>query len=485
MLRGVCRCMIHSHLDVISQEKNRFRSLRGARQQSKPILEHEMDHEKVALDARNALVKPPVHVIDIQDNEYAFKSQVAVVEKGQGKVREALHEIDTIIQNSQDLSDKFSASPRKFSAGSTDCGYTKSDTLRFDNDPIGDYDFPSQSGLPLSRTTDSWGEDPIGDDDFVPVNEKASCDGSPVLTENRPQEQLNGGNHEHLRMFSIQENGHVTDETNALHEVRARLAEMTISKAEKNKGLRSKQSRVVTSTSCSAADRILSKEAHKPTANHDDYGFSHPYASGFDSSEVPKELSIEEISHDLDDDTNNPEPNGNVMATESIPIKSMPKTSSRFVTRGDRRDSDMSNQDDIIVRHAPTALDTKKNTLINQGMNPTSAATNNKTIQFVSRKYLPGSDTSDEEGEIGQWTHLNCNVKKIETQCSPLRRSLTPRSHSNRSDKLQSMVCIVLQYFNLIREFKCGIWMQAKDAGIQDSAVIPSQVRIVWSYTVK
>lgn len=385
--------------------------------------------------------QPAVDVVEVQDSEHTFKAQVAVVEDGQGRVREALHEIDTIIQNSQDLSDKFSASPRKFSAG-----------RHFGNDVIEDYDFPSQSGLPLSRTTDSWGEDPIGDDEFVSVNEKASYDGSPMsypVAENRSQEHLNG-NHEHMPMFSIQENSHVADDKNALNEVRARLAEMKMSNdqsAEKRTGLQIKQSRLVKSTTCTATDQIHSKEVLKSSANHNEYGFSHPCVNGFeDTSEIPKELSIEEISHDLDDDddVNDPEPTLEATGKESIPTKSTQKAPPCFITGGVRRDSDISNQDDDVLRHAPTIVDVKKSN--NQGKKPTITTPKNKSIQFVSRKYLPDSDTSDEEGELGQRTELNANVKKIETPYPPLQKTVTPRSHSSRLDKLPSMVCVVLVF---------------------------------------
>lgn len=400
--------------------------------------------------------QPVVDVVDVPDSEHTFKAQVAVVEDGQGRVREALHEIDTIIQNSQDLSDKFPDSPRKLSTGRTpsaDYGFAKTDSLHFGNGLIEDYDIPSQSGLPLSRTTDSWGEDPIGDDEFVSVNDKASYDGSPMsysVAENRSQEQLKG-NHEHMRMFSIQENGHVADDKNALNEVRARLAEIKMSNdesAEKRTGLQVKQSQPVKISTSTAADRIPSKEAKKATTNRNEYGFIHPYASGFeDTSEIPKELSIEEISHDLDDDDiNDPEPTPKSTAKISALAKATLEAPSRFVTRGVRRDSDISNQDEDVVRHAPSIVDVKKPNLINQGKKPTNTTPQNKAIQFVSRKYLPDSDTSDEEGELGQWTKQNVEVKRIETPCPPLQKTVTPRSHSHRLDKLPSMVGAVLVF---------------------------------------
>ncbi|KAE9039044.1 hypothetical protein PR001_g5270 [Phytophthora rubi] len=131
------------------QEKSRFRSASEVRNDSESDLSV-ADHTGEAM----AVTKKAPSVSDQEIEADPSPEYVANLQRGPGVIKESLDEIDALIENSIRLA---SAPPAK-----DPLGVELSEDMR---EFVRDYERPLESMLPLSRTTDSWEEDAMIDDD--------------------------------------------------------------------------------------------------------------------------------------------------------------------------------------------------------------------------------------------------------------------------------------------------------------------------------
>ncbi|RLN87813.1 hypothetical protein BBJ28_00008064 [Nothophytophthora sp. Chile5] len=110
-------------------------------------------------EAQDLTRKDPSGMLSEQEvPEDPSPEYVATLQRGPGVIKEALNEIDALI----DISNRAAASPPR----NEPLGVNLTEDMR---EFVRAYDLPLESGLPLSRTTDSWGEDvsaTLNDDDM-------------------------------------------------------------------------------------------------------------------------------------------------------------------------------------------------------------------------------------------------------------------------------------------------------------------------------
>ncbi|RLN93466.1 hypothetical protein BBJ28_00003366 [Nothophytophthora sp. Chile5] len=150
---------LHDRFDRSSgfseSEKSRFRATSG---------QHDLDESAHSIadhagEAQNLTRKDPSGMLSEQEvPEDPSPEYVATLQRGPGVIKEALNEIDALI----DISNRAAASPPR----NEPLGVNLTEDMR---EFVRAYELPLESGLPLSRTTDSWGEDvsaTLNDDDM-------------------------------------------------------------------------------------------------------------------------------------------------------------------------------------------------------------------------------------------------------------------------------------------------------------------------------
>ncbi|KAK1939260.1 hypothetical protein P3T76_008644 [Phytophthora citrophthora] len=125
------------------QEKSRFRSA-GGRPDDSESNHFFMNHTEEA----KTVTKRPRSLPDNEIPEDPAPEYVAALQRGPGVIQESLHEIDALIDNSIRLA----SSPQT----KDPLGIDMPDDVR---EFVREFERPLESMLPLSRTTDSWGED--------------------------------------------------------------------------------------------------------------------------------------------------------------------------------------------------------------------------------------------------------------------------------------------------------------------------------------
>ncbi|KAF1324553.1 hypothetical protein FI667_g9732, partial [Globisporangium splendens] len=135
-----------NHLEIHREEADFDRSAHHERDAHSATDNY--DHDRIAIPEGN-------------EHEEGILESVEAMKRGPGMIRRALHEIDMLIDDSskQAAFDQSAAHPGdRLAENDGRCEPRNSSADA--HDVVREYDMSLETGLPLSRTTDSWGDDP-------------------------------------------------------------------------------------------------------------------------------------------------------------------------------------------------------------------------------------------------------------------------------------------------------------------------------------
>lgn len=162
---------------------------------------------------------------DVCESEDEAAESVEAMQRGPGVIRRALHEIDSLIgePSKQSVLGQDAAQSRLRSTAN-DSGCEPTHSSPGVHDVVREFDISLETGLPLSRTTDSWGDDPeeeqhpvVREDQFESPSQKRESGSSMDSDVHRTRL------HEHSEMDAVREtrfsSGSVLENKSQLHRI--------------------------------------------------------------------------------------------------------------------------------------------------------------------------------------------------------------------------------------------------------------------------
>lgn len=158
-------------------------------------------------EARNGTKRPDgqrLAMLDSEGSEEELPESIQAMQRGPGIIVDTLNEIDALISN-----------PRSAPAGARRDHRTPATV----HDIVREYDLSLETGLPLSRTTDSWGDDPEDDHRDEPVSSSPRSR-EPRLSNPNDAYRLRRGEHA-TELGTIRESrfSSVSTNTNQLYQI--------------------------------------------------------------------------------------------------------------------------------------------------------------------------------------------------------------------------------------------------------------------------